>query len=61
MEVSPPFVDVAVRRWQKATGQDAVHEGDDKTYAHVEVARRNTHHGGPMEDEDGESSLSLVS
>jgi len=26
MELSPAFVDVAVRRWEKATGKDAVHE-----------------------------------
>lgn len=28
MEISPPFVDVAIRLWEKATGQLAVLDGD---------------------------------
>ena len=35
MEISPAFVDVAVRRWQRATGRDAVLDGDGRTYTQV--------------------------
>lgn len=39
MEVSPPFVDVAVRRWQHYTGREAVLEGDGATWAKVRKRR----------------------
>ncbi|MFN8825950.1 MAG: DNA methyltransferase, partial [Planctomycetota bacterium] len=39
IEISPPFVDVAIRRWQKATGQVATLDGDGRTFAEV-VAER---------------------
>lgn len=39
IEISPPFVDVAIRRWQKATGLDATLDGDGRTFAEV-VAER---------------------
>ena len=39
IEISPPFVDVAIRRWQKATGQAATLDGDGRTFAEV-VAER---------------------
>ena len=32
MEISPTFVDVAVRRWQKATGKAAILDGTTSTY-----------------------------
>jgi DNA modification methylase len=32
MEVSPAFVDVAIRRWQGATGKAAILDGDGRTY-----------------------------
>ena len=35
IEISPPFVDVAIRRWQKATGQNATLDGDGRTFAEV--------------------------
>src|SRR6185503_19882535 len=35
MEISPAFVDVAVRRCQKATGKDAVLDGDGRTYTEI--------------------------
>ena len=38
MEIEPTFVDAAVRRWEKATGRQAVLEGDGATFE--EVARR---------------------
>jgi len=39
IEISPPFVDVAIRRWQKATGQVATLDGDGRTFAEI-VAER---------------------
>ncbi|MEZ6036536.1 MAG: DNA modification methylase [Planctomycetota bacterium] len=35
IEISPPFVDVAIRRWQRATGKEATLDGDGKTFANV--------------------------
>ena len=40
IEISPPYVDVAIRRWQKATGQEATLDG--KTFAAV-AAERGCH------------------
>lgn len=39
MEISPAFVDVAIRRWQKATGKDAVLDGGTKTYTEIAEER----------------------
>ncbi|MEO6594688.1 MAG: DNA methyltransferase [Planctomycetota bacterium] len=39
IEISPPFIDVAIRRWQKATGQEATLDDDDRTFAEVAVER----------------------
>jgi DNA modification methylase len=39
IEISPPFVDVAIRRWEKATGLDATLEGDDRTFAEIAAER----------------------
>lgn len=39
IEISPPFVDVAVRRWQKATGQQATLDDDGRTFAEVAAER----------------------
>lgn len=36
IELNPAYVDVAVKRWQEFTGQDAVHEASGKTFAEVE-------------------------
>jgi DNA modification methylase len=35
MEISPAFVDVAVRRWEKATGRSAVLDGDGRPFDEV--------------------------
>lgn len=35
MELSPAYVDVAVKRWQEFTGQEAVHEATGKTFAEM--------------------------
>ena len=39
IEISPPFVDVAIKRWEKATGQQATLEGDGRTFAEVAAER----------------------
>ena len=40
VELSPAYVDVAVRRWQDFTGRQAVLEGDGRPFHEVEEARR---------------------
>jgi DNA modification methylase len=40
IELSPAYVDVAVRRWQAFTGQQAVLEGDSRPFHEIEEARR---------------------
>lgn len=47
MELSPAYVDVAVRRWQSFTGETATLDGDGRSFAEVALAR------APAEDEDG--------
>jgi DNA modification methylase len=39
IEISPAYVDVAVRRWQAFTGEDAMLEGDGRTFAAVAAER----------------------
>ena len=39
IEISPPFVDVAIRRWEKATGLAATLDGDGRTFAEVAMER----------------------
>lgn len=41
MEISPPFVDAAIKRWEKYTGKEAILAGDDgKTFADVAKERQ---------------------
>lgn len=40
MELNPPYVDMAVVRWQNFTGRSATLEGDGRTFAEIEEARR---------------------
>ena len=39
IEISPPYVDVAIRRWEKATGQEATLDGDGRTFAAIKNER----------------------
>lgn len=39
IELSPAYVDVAVRRWQSFTGETATLEGDGRTFADIEAER----------------------
>ena len=39
IEIEPNYVDVAIRRWQKFTGKDAVHVGDQQTFDEMATRR----------------------
>ncbi|HEX6943537.1 MAG TPA: DNA modification methylase [Gemmatimonadaceae bacterium] len=39
IEISPPYIDVAIRRWQKATGKDAMLDGDGRTFNEIAAER----------------------
>jgi DNA modification methylase len=39
VEITPAYVDVAVKRWQEFTGQQATLENDGRTYAELEAER----------------------
>jgi DNA modification methylase len=39
MELSPPFVDAAVLRWQKATGKKAILDGDGRSFDRIAAER----------------------
>lgn len=39
LELMPPFVDTIVCRWQKATGKQAILDGDGRTFAEIAEAR----------------------
>jgi len=39
VEIEPKFVDVAIKRWQDFTGQDAVHVGEDCTFLELKARR----------------------
>ena len=42
MEISPTFVDVAVRRWQKATGKAAILDGTSSSYDSLVTERTSS-------------------
>jgi DNA modification methylase len=39
IEISPAFVDVAIRRWEKATGKRATLDGIGRTFEEVKIDR----------------------
>ncbi len=39
LELAPQFVDVAVLRWQRYSGEEATLAGDGRSYAEVAAAR----------------------
>jgi hypothetical protein len=50
IELSPQYVDVAVRRWQAFTGQFATLESDGRTFNEISTARETTNgHGAKAE------------
>jgi DNA modification methylase len=46
IELLPQYVDVAVERWQQFTGQEAVLEGDGRSFEAVAAERRPNGRGG---------------
>jgi DNA modification methylase len=40
VELNPAYVDVAVKRWQEFTGQEAVHEKSGATFAAIQAMRK---------------------
>ncbi|HDO52461.1 MAG TPA: site-specific DNA-methyltransferase, partial [Rhizobiales bacterium] len=42
IELNPAYVDVAIVRWQKATGKSAVLDGDGRTFDGIREARTET-------------------
>src|SRR5690606_20993900 len=40
VEISPTYVDVAIRRWQEFTGEEARLDGDGRTFAEVQAERQ---------------------
>ena len=40
MEISPQYVDVAVRRWQTATGEIAILEGENRSFDEITAGRQ---------------------
>jgi DNA modification methylase len=45
LEIDPAYADVIVRRWQEATGEAAVLEGEDRVFADIAAARRGSDPG----------------
>jgi DNA modification methylase len=43
IEIDPLYVDVAIRRWQKHTGEPAIHTSTGKTFAETSTEREVTH------------------
>jgi DNA modification methylase len=39
IELEPRYVDVSIRRWQKLTGKDAVHQESGRTFAEITSER----------------------
>lgn len=39
IEIQPAFVDVAIRRWQRATGKVAILDGDGRSYEDIASER----------------------
>ncbi len=42
MELEPAFVDVAVRRWERATGKTATLDGDSRSFEEITTERKST-------------------
>jgi hypothetical protein len=40
MDIDPKYADLVILRWQRFTGQEAVLEGDGRTFAELAQARR---------------------
>ena len=47
IEIAPAYIDVAIRRWEKLTGEEAVLEATGQTFAAVAEERSSTDDGEP--------------
>jgi DNA modification methylase len=47
MEIDPLYVDATIRRWQRFTGQDAIHADTSQRFDDVEAAIRRANDAGP--------------
>ena len=56
MELDPAYVDVAIRRFEKTTGERAVHAVIGKTFADVEFERAGEKRAIDEDDRDGEKA-----
>lgn len=45
MEIDPKYVDVAIRRWQRITGGDAIHKSTKQTFEELTAIRRDSETG----------------
>jgi DNA modification methylase len=43
IELDPLYVDTAVRRWQKITGENAIHAASGKTFNQIEAEQEANH------------------
>jgi DNA modification methylase len=43
IEIDPLYVDVAIRRWQKHTGDDAVHTSTRKRFTELSIEKGGAH------------------
>ena len=60
IEISPAYVDVAIARWEKLTGLEAVHEETGLTFAVLRQRRSRVHEGSRSADTgDGASGYSF--
>ena len=41
IEIDPHYVEIAIRRWQKRTGRDAILESSGETFDELSVSRRS--------------------
>jgi DNA modification methylase len=53
IEMDPLYVDLALRRWRKLTGQEPVHEASGKTFSQIEAERSaEINQSGAASDEE---------
>jgi DNA modification methylase len=53
MEIDPLYVDVAIRRWQRATGQDAILRSTDQTFDQLTRSRQGGTRASPNSGRGG--------
>ena len=51
MELDPAYVDVIVTRWEEYTNQEAILDGDGRTFSEVRSERLSSEDAAPVETE----------